>query len=108
MLRRTSLVRSEFSPGSGSEDYTAEYLFYVTLHKLGHALGLGHATNLRESTELMGYGWIGDAPDPLCSQCDLTHSLTFQAVKLLVNGTLWGGWGSNPRPKDYESFALTG
>ena len=20
----------------------------------------------------------------------------------------WGGWGSNPRPKDYESSALTG
>ena len=20
---------------------------------------------------------------------------------------LWGGWGSNPRPKDYESSALT-
>jgi hypothetical protein len=19
----------------------------------------------------------------------------------------WGGWGSNPRPKDYESSALT-
>ena len=22
--------------------------------------------------------------------------------------TWWGGWGSNPRPKDYESSALTG
>ena len=21
--------------------------------------------------------------------------------------TRWGGWGSNPRPKDYESSALT-
>ena len=20
---------------------------------------------------------------------------------------MWGGWGSNPRPKDYESSALT-
>ena len=20
----------------------------------------------------------------------------------------WGGWGSNPRPRDYESLALTG
>ena len=23
-------------------------------------------------------------------------------------GPEWGGWGSNPRPKDYESSALTG
>jgi hypothetical protein len=22
--------------------------------------------------------------------------------------TRWGGWGSNPRPRDYESHALTG
>ncbi len=22
--------------------------------------------------------------------------------------TAWGGWGSNPRPADYESAALTG
>jgi hypothetical protein len=21
---------------------------------------------------------------------------------------VWGGWGSNPRPADYESAALTG
>lgn len=28
-----------------------------------------------------------------------------------VNGpaaVTWGGWGSNPRPRDYESHALTG
>ena len=64
------LVSSEFGSPE-NEGYTPEYLGYVTLHELGHALGLGHATNLLESTDLMGYGWIGDAPDPLFYQCDL-------------------------------------
>jgi hypothetical protein len=64
------IVSSEFGAPT-NEGYTPEYLYYVTLHELGHALGLGHATNLQESTDLMGYGWIGDAPDPLFSQCDL-------------------------------------
>ncbi|MGH3481311.1 MAG: matrixin family metalloprotease, partial [Nocardioidaceae bacterium] len=64
------IVSSEFGAPT-NEGYTPQYLFYVTLHELGHALGLGHATNLEESTDLMGYGWIGDAPDPVFSQCDL-------------------------------------
>jgi len=64
------LVSSEFGAPT-NEGYTPEYLYYVTLHELGHALGLGHATNLSESMDLMGYEWIGTAPDPLFSQCDL-------------------------------------
>ena len=64
------IVASEFGAPT-NEGYTPEYLYYVTLHELGHALGLGHATNLLESTDLMGYGWIGEAPDPEFSQCDL-------------------------------------
>jgi hypothetical protein len=65
------IVRTEFAPGIPVEDYTPDYLYYVALHELGHALGLGHATNLRESTDLMGYGWIRNAPDPVFSQCDV-------------------------------------
>ena len=53
------------------EGYTPEYLAFITLHELGHALGLGHATNLEESHDLMGYAWLGEGPDPLFSQCDL-------------------------------------
>jgi hypothetical protein len=42
----------------------------VTLHELGHALGLGHATNLPESTDLMGCGWP-DLGDPVLSDGDV-------------------------------------
>jgi hypothetical protein len=64
------LVGSEFPPSLGEEGYTPEYLGWVTMHEVGHALGLGHATNLEESTDLMGYGWP-DLGDPVVSDCDL-------------------------------------
>ena len=64
------LVRSDLPPSFNLPPYTPEYLGWVTLHELGHALGLGHATNLLESTDLMGYGWP-DLGDPVLSDCDV-------------------------------------
>ena len=64
------LVRSDLPPSLDREPYDPEYLGWVTLHEIGHALGLGHATNLLESTDLMGYGWP-DLGDPVLSQCDV-------------------------------------
>jgi hypothetical protein len=64
------MVRSDLPPSLDREPYTPEYLGWVTLHELGHALGLGHTTNLWESTDLMGYGWP-DLGEPVLSDCDL-------------------------------------
>ncbi|KGN41688.1 hypothetical protein [Knoellia aerolata] len=64
------IVRSDLPPSLDRDPYDPEYLGWVTLHEIGHALGLGHATNLLESTDLMGYGWP-DLGDPVLSQCDI-------------------------------------
>ena len=60
----------------------------MTLHELGHALGLGHATNLLESTDLMGYGWP-EFGDPVLSQCD---------VDALAFVFAWALEGAEPYP----------
>ena len=78
------LVRSDLPPSLDRDPYDPEYLGWVTLHEIGHALGLGHATNLLESTDLMGYGWP-EAGDPVLSQCDV-DALAF-VFAWAINGT---------------------
>ena len=80
------IVRSDLPPSSGVDPYSPEYLGWLTLHEVGHALGLGHATNLLESTDLMGYGWP-DLGDPVLSQCD---------VEALAVVFAWALEGSEP------------
>jgi hypothetical protein len=82
------LVRSDLPPSLDRDPYEPEYLGWVTLHELGHALGLGHATNLLESTDLMGYGWP-DLGDPVLSDCDL------DALRFVFD---WAFTGSDPHP----------
>ena len=82
------MVRSDFNAGQGRQPYTPEYLGQITMHELGHALGLGHATNLLESTDLMGYGWP-DLGEPVLSDCDL------DALRYVFG---WVFDGSEPAP----------
>ena len=79
------LVTSDFA---GKAAYRPEYLGFVTLHEIGHALGLGHATNLLESTDLMGYGWSEEV-DPVMSDCDLDA---------LTHVFEWAFEGTDPQP----------
>jgi hypothetical protein len=85
------LVRSD---APGADDYSPEYVGWVTLHEVGHALGLGHATNLWESYDLMGYGWP-DPREPVLSRCDL-EGIAFVFA--------WVFEESTPHPPDEGPF----
>jgi hypothetical protein len=64
------IVSSDYPPSTGIPPSDPVYLSWVTQHEIGHALGLGHTTNLLESTDMMGYGWP-DLGDPVLSDCDI-------------------------------------
>jgi hypothetical protein len=87
------IVRSDVPEhnDAAESDYDEARVYKTALHEMGHALGLGHASPLNESLDLMAYGWIYADPDltPVLSDCDMDG---------IAAAFEWAIRGENPHP----------
>jgi len=74
VIIRSDIPEGENRSGETDADFNALRVERITMHELGHTLGLGHASPIDTTRDLMGYGWIFANPDltPILSDCDLT------------------------------------
>lgn len=101
------MLRSHEPPGGPYPDFDATRVHRMTVHELGHALGLGHASPLETSRDVMAYGWVQHRMDPntskytyvyrtpILSDCDLAGiAATFE----------WALNGDEPHPATVSSI----
>lgn len=95
VLLRSDLIGLD-QTRNGEPDFDETRLYRMAVHEMGHALGLGHATPLLTSVDIMGYGWALPDPDltPILSDCDLDGiAATFA----------WALNGEEPHPATVDS-----
>jgi hypothetical protein len=80
------LISSEFAQ---STPYSPALMHDITVHELGHALGLGHAEPILTSSDVMAYGWYFNGFPYVMSACD---------VKALQAVFEWAVDGDAPHP----------
>ena len=128
VLRLMNFRRRSFDPAA-----RAAGLAGLTPHELRHtaaSLAVQSGANVKAVQRMLGHasaamtldvyaGLFEDELDAVADRMDaaartVADSLRTEAVvvdlpeRITAGQTVWGGWGSNPRPRDYESPALTG
>ncbi len=81
-----TLVSSHFAQ---FEPSSPELMHAITLHELGHTLGMFHAEPILTTSDLMGYGWYFSGTPYVMSACD---------VKALRAVFQWAIDGVDPHP----------
>lgn len=92
------MLRSEEPPGGPYLDFDATRVHRMTVHELGHALGLDHALPLLTSTDVMAYGWVQHVMDPATGKFTYVYSTPILSDCDLAGLAATFAWALNGEP----------